>query len=160
MERSDMKQHRKNNQNPNKQEGTHPFISQENNFHFPENEIPNFKLANEVGLSLNNQSIHQQVNIASLLNRYPIQAFLFSQAKAASDEKFKQSLVTNGLTSKECFEFLTNKPLEEKAKDVPDVIWATRLGNIPITSQQEMTKTGFNPSERSIFKVKAERHEK
>jgi len=155
-----MKQHRKNNQNPNKQEGTYPFISQENNFHFPENEIPNFKLANEVGLSLNNQSIHQQVNIARLLNRYPIQAFLFSQAKAASDEKFKQSLVTNGLTSKECFEFLTNKPLEEKAKDVPDVIWATRLGNIPISSPQDVEKSGLFYGRRSILGAKAERHEK
>jgi len=128
-----MKQHRKNNRNPDRQEVIHPLINQDDNFHFPENGIPNFKLANEIGLSLNNQSIHRQVNIASLLNDNSIRAFQFIQAESASDEK---------------------------SKNVPDVIWATRLGNKTITSPHEMAKPGLFYGRRSILGAKAERHEK
>jgi hypothetical protein len=155
-----MKLHKKNTQNLNLQEAGQSQISQEDDFHFPETEFPDFKLTNEIGLSLNNQSIHRQMNMARLLNLYPIQASQFKQTEFSSEEKSKYSMKTSGLTSKECFDFLTNNPLDEKSKDIPDVIWANRLGNIPIQSQMENTTFGLFSGEKSIFRAKVERHEK
>jgi hypothetical protein len=155
-----MKQHKKSNQNHALQEAGQSQISPENNFHFPENEFPEFKLTNEIGLSLNNQSIHWQMNMSRLLNMHPIQASQFKQAEASTDEKSKFSMKTSGLTSNNFSEFLTNNPLDEKSKEIPDVIWANRLGNVPIQSQLENSTFGLFSGEKSIFREKVERHEK
>lgn len=153
-----MRQHKKNVQNPSRPEAVQPTGTRENFSHFPENDIPNFILTNEIGLSLNSRSIHREANIAGLLNQYPIRAYQYMPSETGSDEKSKLVRKLRGLISNNFRDFRANDPLEEQSHNVSDVIWTTPRENSTIQSKQEKSKGELPSSGRSILpKAKAER---
>jgi hypothetical protein len=110
------------------------LIHRDNDIHFPGGEIPDYKLTNEVGLNAANQSIHWQVNIARLLNRYPFMVNQYRQASMLPDDKPIQSQKQGNLPSKNFFEFLNLNPQDELFEDVPDAIWIPKLSENTIPS--------------------------
>jgi len=105
----------------------HPLIHRENHFHFQEVDIPDYVLTNEIGLTTTNQSIHWQVSITRLLNRFPILVDQFKQVALLPDSQPNPPQKQVNPPSSNFLEFLANYPQEENLYDVPDAVWIPEL---------------------------------
>lgn len=158
IERSRMRQHKKNTQNRSLPDVVQPKNSPENFSHFPEEEIPNFLLVNEIGLSTNTRSIHKQVNTAGLLNQYPIRAYQNISKNPGSEEKSKLARELSGKMTNSFRDFRAIDSENERSNNISEVIWATGRENSTIQSKHEKSKGELPSIGRSISpKVKAER---
>lgn len=122
-----MGHHIKRIRNPKHFKVEHPLIHRENHFHFQEASIPDYVLTNEIGLTTTNQSIHWQVSIARLLNRFPVLADQFSQVALLPESLPNPPQKQVSLSSSNFLEFLANHPQEENLSDVPDAVWFPEL---------------------------------
>ncbi len=120
-----MGQHSNHTHNTKLQEVLQPKIKMERGIHFPDVDVLDHNLANEVGLNHNNQSAHWNMNSASLLNHYPTSVFQYKQLSASSEVKSGQNQKITGHPFRNFDEFLNGYQLEEESVDVPDTIWVT-----------------------------------
>jgi hypothetical protein len=93
--------------------------------HFPDVEVLDHNLANEIGLSPNNQTVHWNVYIARILNHFLILALQYRQIGAKSELKTDLLQMTGRRPFENFKEFASNIKREEKLRDVPDTIWTS-----------------------------------
>jgi hypothetical protein len=127
-----MRQRKKNIQNQSLPKTGKPISFRDAYPHFPEEGILNFELANEIGLSTITRSIHRQVNVAGLLNQYPIRAYQYLPTGTDSDEKSKLNRKFSKQISNSFRDFRVNKPSEEHTNNAAEVIWAAGHGSLAI----------------------------
>lgn len=98
-------------------------ISLDRGVHFPNIEVLDHALANEVGLSPDNQSAHWNVNSARLFNHFPVFTLQYMQLSSVNVDKSGREHVSIKLPSESYDEFIDKYQLEEQSIDVPDTIW-------------------------------------
>jgi hypothetical protein len=104
-------------------EVNHPRFNLDRGVHFPDSDILDHSLANEVGLSPNNQSAHWNISSASLFNRYPVFAFQYKQLNTVIKVKPDRKWMATGRLYNNFDEFIKSNQSEDKSTDVPDTIW-------------------------------------